>query len=275
MVLREFCFGKTGNLFSAIIGDELNFSGGTFMGMAKWESFLENHIEGFFNRRFSSDLEPIELEKALSRELVKRRRSAGEGHLVPNVYRLAVGAADYARLCSERVLAELHTAVERQVIVEDCFMDGQLDIRLVKQGEGKGELSVTSAFAEEKAEAAEEAPAHTIVLEKTRLPRPLNLPREYELASLSVIRGVDKDSFLALGEKQVYIGRLDKNDFILMDPNVSRMHASITYERHRHFLHDAGSTNGTLVNGKPVETVCLQAGDEIALGGTVLLYEVM
>lgn len=44
------------------------------MGMAKWESFLENHIEGFFNRRFSSDLEPVELSKALQRELVQKRR---------------------------------------------------------------------------------------------------------------------------------------------------------------------------------------------------------
>ena len=35
------------------------------MGMAKWESFLEDHIEGFFNRRFSSHLEPVELGKAL------------------------------------------------------------------------------------------------------------------------------------------------------------------------------------------------------------------
>ena len=101
------------------------------------------------------------------------------------------------------------------------------------------------------------------------------LPREYELASLTAVNGVDKDSYLAIGEKQVYIGRLDKNDFILMDPNASRMHAYVTYERHRHFLHDAESTNGTFVNGKPVLHACLAPGDEIQIGSTVLLYEVI
>ena len=209
------------------------------MGMAKWESFLEDHIEGFFNRRFSSHLEPVELGKALTRELVRRRKKAAEGHVVPNVYTLELGAEDYERLCCQRVLDELHTAIERKVIAEDCFMDGELSLEMKKQGSGKGVLEVQSSFqdAAPEEEAADDAPSHTIVLERSSfdMGRPLNLPRTYELASLTAVNGVDKDSYLAIGEKQVYIGRLDKNDFILMDPNASRMHAYVTYERHRHF----------------------------------------
>ena len=249
------------------------------MGMAKWESFLEDHIEGFFNRRFSSHLEPVELGKALTRELVRRRKKAAEGHVVPNVYTLELGAEDYERLCCQRVLDELHAAIERQVIAEDCFMDGELSLEMKKQGSGKGVLEVQSSFqdAAPEEEAADDAPSHTIVLERSSfdMSRPLNLPRTYELASLTAVNGVDKDSYLAIGEKQVYIGRLDKNDFILMDPNASRMHAYVTYERHRHFLHDAESTNGTFVNGKPVLHACLAPGDEIQIGSTVLLYEVI
>ncbi|MCI6100688.1 MAG: FHA domain-containing protein [Selenomonas sp.] len=249
------------------------------MGMAKWESFLEDHIEGFFNRRFSSHLEPVELGKALSRELVRRRKKAAEGHVVPNAYTLELGAEDYERLCCQRVLDELHAAVERQVIAEECFMDGELSLEMKKQRSGKGVLEVHSSYQDEapEEEAADDAPSHTIVLERSNLGihQPLNLPREYELASLTAVNGVDKDSYLAIGEKQVYIGRLDKNDFILMDPNASRMHAYVTYERHRHFLHDAESTNGTFVNGKPVLHACLSPGDEIQIGSTVLLYEVI
>ena len=223
------------------------------MGMAKWESFLENHIEGFFNRRFSSDLEPVELSKALQRELVQKRRKASDGHVVPNEYMLEVGAADYERLCAQRIIDELHADVERTVILEDCFMDGTLSIRLEKSKEKKGVLRVRSRFFSQAETPPDAVEPHTIVLD----------------------RGVDKDSYLAIGEKQIYIGRLEKNDFILTDANASRLHAYVTYERHRHVLHDAESTNGTFVNGQPVTSVCLQAGDEIQIGSTILLYEVL
>ena len=42
------------------------------MGMRKWETFLEDHIEGFFNKRFSSDLEPVELIKGLEKEIARQ-----------------------------------------------------------------------------------------------------------------------------------------------------------------------------------------------------------
>lgn len=253
------------------------------MGMAKWESFLGDHIEGFFNRQFSSSLEPVELQKALMRELSRRRKKTRDGYVVPNAFTLSLGAEDYARLCSQRVLDELHAAVERQVIAEDAFMDGSLSIEMEKAGEGKGQLSVVSRYEEmarENMDGAEKtegsAASHTIVLERGGFDRPLNLPRTYELASLTVLNGVgeDKDSYLAFGEKQIYIGRLEKNDFILLDANVSRLHAYVTYERHRHILYDAQSTNGTFLNGTQVTRACLSPGDEIQVGNTILLYEV-
>ena len=249
------------------------------MGMAKLESFLESHIEGFFNRRFSSSLEPVELGKALTRELLRCAKKTPDGRVVPNAYTLQVGAEDYARLCSQRVLDELHAAVERQVIAEGLFMDGDLSIDMENAGEGKGQLAVVSHFAEDTETADDAADgaatSHTIVLEKTAFARPLNLPRTYELASLTALCGEDKDSYLAIGEQQIYIGRLDKNDFILMDANVSRLHAYVTYERHRHVVHDAQSTNGTFVNGAPVTSACLASGDEIQIGSTILRYEVI
>ena len=43
--------------------------------MDRVESFLGDHIEGFFNRKFSSHLEPVELIKGLEKE-AKRQNSA-------------------------------------------------------------------------------------------------------------------------------------------------------------------------------------------------------
>ena len=44
------------------------------MGMSKWESFLEDHIEGFFNKKFSSSLELVEIIRALGKELVRNKK---------------------------------------------------------------------------------------------------------------------------------------------------------------------------------------------------------
>ena len=74
----------------------------------------------------------------------------------------------------------------------------------------------------------------------------------------------------------MYYGSRVNNDFFLTDGNASRVHAYIAYERHRHILYDADSLNGTFVNGQRVlSPQLLHAGDEITIGETVLLYEVI
>ena len=245
------------------------------MGFEKWESFLEDHIEGFFNQRLSGSLEPLELMKQLEREVVKRKTRMGEDTLVPNDYTLFLNEEDYQRLCAQRVQDALYETVEKQVIRQECFMDGELRIRMQKSRTVDcGLCEVQSCFTEQPEVGTEEEP-HTLVLERKKFQVPLNLPREYKTVSLVVVEGPDIDASLEFGEKQIYIGRRDKNDFILTDAKSSRLHAYIAYERHRHVLHDAGSLNGTFVNGGRVEEACLCAGDEIQVGNTVLLYEVI
>ena len=247
------------------------------MGFSKWESFLEDHIEGFFNKRLSGKLEPVELVKQLEREVLRRKRTVGNDVLVPNDYTLFLNEEDYQRLCAKRVQDDLYGAVEKQVIRENCFMDGELRVRLQKNKTlDSGLCEVQSCFTEQKAAFEEDGEEpHTLVLERKNFQVPLNLPQEYKIASLVVIKGPDAEAVLEFGEKQVYIGRREKNDLILTDEKSSRMHAYIAYERHRHVIHDAGSLNGTFLNDKKVEAACLCTGDEIKVGSTVLLYEVI
>ena len=244
------------------------------MGFSKLESILGDRIEGFFNKCFSGTLELAEIMKQLEREMIRKKKRSDDGYLVPNAYTVFLSEEDYGRLCAQRFQDELHEALEKQVILQDCFMDGVLQLHLQKSKLLKeGLCEIQSSFAGELEENEEEQ--HTLVLERKKFNVPLNLPYEYKTASLTVLDGIDKDSYLEFGEKQIYLGRLDKNDFILLDTNVSRMHAYITYERHRHVLHDADSLNGTFVNDEKVKSVCLRAGDEIKIGHTVLLYEVI
>ena len=46
------------------------------MSIGKLESFLETHIEGFFNRKLGGAVEQSEIMKQLERELLHRRKKA-------------------------------------------------------------------------------------------------------------------------------------------------------------------------------------------------------
>lgn len=246
------------------------------MSIGKLESFLEKHIEGFFNKRLASDLEPAELVRALQRE-VSQKAKANKGHVVPNVIGLFLAADDYNRLCANRVRTDLYTVVEKAVIMSDAFMDGNLDLNMHQDDSlqvGSFRLETgEAAILQEKAGAEPD----TLVLERSSISdlRPLNLPPDYKLASLKVLDGPDADAYLEFGERKVYIGRRDKNEFILTDTNASRLHAWISYERHRHVLYDAQSTNGTFVGQEQIERLVLKHGDEITIGSTIIKYEVI
>ena len=70
------------------------------------------------------------------------------------------------------------------------------------------------------------------------------------------------------------IGRAPDCGIVVSNLRVSRFHAKIIADRGGFALEDTGSTNGTLLNGKPVGRRMLAAGDEIGVGDTVLRVEV-
>lgn len=249
------------------------------MSVGKLESFLEKHIEGFFNRKLGSSVEKPEILKQLERELLQRRKKSADGMVVPNSFYIELTEEDYQRLCVRRFLDDLYVWVEKLVIKNDCFMDGELSINVRGSAElKKGTFTVEGRFAEdeEPEETDGEPECNTIILDKSQFNPPLNLPTEYKTVSLLAMEGPDIDSYLEFGEKQIYIGRRVNNDFILTDHNVSRVHAYIAYQRHRHVLYDAESLNGTFINGVQVlYPQLLSSGDEISIGETVLLYEVI
>lgn len=247
------------------------------MMMDRVESFLGDHIEGFFNRKFSSHLEPVELIRGLEKE-AKRQGSAS----IANTYVISLGTEDYQRLCSHRVTDELGTALKRCIIREDLLMEGRLSISFVVDSSLRaGSYRMTAQMQQKHVPEQNEPVSHdtmaqTIVLERPSMRdvRCLDLPLEHELAMLTVLSGADEGITMLLGERKIYMGRMPRNEFILTDTNVSRVHAWISYEQHRHMLYDAESRNGTFVDGRRIEMQCLRNGDEICLGTTALRYEV-
>jgi serine phosphatase RsbU (regulator of sigma subunit) len=71
----------------------------------------------------------------------------------------------------------------------------------------------------------------------------------------------------ALEKDVITIGRSKKNDLVLADQWLSRIHAEIRRENSRHFIRDLDSRNGTYVNGLRLsQRVPLQNGDVVTLG---------
>ena len=76
-----------------------------------------------------------------------------------------------------------------------------------------------------------------------------------------------------LGEKTMIVGRETNCDIAILDPSVSRNHASIAFEEGAFVLRDHGSSNGTFVNGEAVRTHTLVEGDTIRFGEIVFLFQ--
>ncbi|MRG95614.1 sigma 54-interacting transcriptional regulator [Polyangium spumosum] len=66
------------------------------------------------------------------------------------------------------------------------------------------------------------------------------------------------------------IGRHEQNELILDDNQVSRQHATITRFERGFEVRDLGSRHGTRVNGEPVTTRVVEAGDRIQIGNVLL-----
>ncbi len=99
---------------------------------------------------------------------------------------------------------------------------------------------------------------------------PLGEPRTIRALSTVTVTGVDHDVVLS-GDRMV-VGRSNSAAIRLPDANVSREHAAFVDEAGSWIITDLGSTNGTFVNGEPVQRMRLRNGDVITVGVSELVY---
>jgi len=76
-----------------------------------------------------------------------------------------------------------------------------------------------------------------------------------------------------LAEGVIHIGRGTDNEVVIRDQRSSRRHCRLTRKPQGILLEDLGSSNGTVHQGKPVESVMLRPGDEFKIGLTRLVVE--
>lgn len=95
------------------------------------------------------------------------------------------------------------------------------------------------------------------------------------LKCLKIISGKNQDTWISLKPPSVTIGRAKDNHIIISTEDASsRHHAELTEEDGVWSIRDLGSLNGTFVNRQRIEWPrVLELGDQIKIGGDVMVYE--
>ncbi len=125
------------------------------------------------------------------------------------------------------------------------------------------------------------APAGPSTLESTRFDTTPGRAAAAEVAPagggrarLVLLDGPNAGRELALDAADMSIGRSPRNQIILADPRISDRHARLLRRPDGGYaVEDAGSTNGSYLNGERIEApTALNDGDELRLGSTTLIF---
>jgi pSer/pThr/pTyr-binding forkhead associated (FHA) protein len=91
-------------------------------------------------------------------------------------------------------------------------------------------------------------------------------------ALVQVKRGPNAGSTFLLDADSSSVGRSTDSAVFLDDITVSRKHATFERRRDEWFVRDAGSLNGTYVNGEQVDETKLAGGDLVQIGRFKLMF---
>lgn len=93
-----------------------------------------------------------------------------------------------------------------------------------------------------------------------------------KIPCLTVLEGTGVGEVYKIEKDVIMLGRDSKCDIAIMEDGVSRQHAKIEKQGINCFISDLGSTNGTSVNGNPIDRAKLAEGDKIRLGDILLRF---
>lgn len=256
--------------------------------LAAIERFFERIFERQTARFFRTRLQPVQLQRRIERAMEAERLSSADRTLVPNRYVVYLAPDDLASFGDLRgtLASELADGVlafaraHRYTLVDRPRVELRADPAV-----SRADVRIEARFSEAS---DPEGPA----LERQRQPRsggaeaggpPVGpgpetmvfaVPRpEAPRAQLHLVERDGTERRVPFEGQLMTIGRATDNGLVVADGRVSRHHARITARRGTLVYTDLGSSNGSRVNGAPVEEVVLGVGDRIELGDALLVVE--
>jgi hypothetical protein len=216
------------------------------MGLREVEQRLERLVEGAFSKGLRGGLQPVEIGRRLTREMDLLRRVGVRGLIAPNFFVITLSAEDADRFRSfvDVLAQDLGEAAREHARTEGYGFVGPVEVEIhLDDGLRAGRFTVEA----EVVEGPEGSTGGSLVLAD--------------------------GSRVVLGAEPLTIGRLPECGVVLGDPNVSRRHAEIRRQGRDVVVVDLNSTNGTRVNGMPVQERVLEDGDEVVVGTTSMRFE--
>ncbi len=207
------------------------------------ERRLERLVEGLAGRVFRGPLHPVEMGARLVREADLALRQTRAGPVAPNVYVIHVNPADLGQSALPEGLAiELAAYVEQTAADRGWRLDGPAAVHLELDGG---------------------TPAGAIRCRTEVSPGLLPV--------WGFLSGSSNE--FALRHNRVTVGRSLDGDLVIDNPRVSRVHALLWRESGAVWVADAGSANGTAVDGVLIDGPAMLAqGSVVSFASVAFTY---
>ncbi len=244
-------------------------------------------MEGVFGRAFRRQVHPVEIAKGLTKQMDENRMVSVSRTYAPNDFTVHLSKADtesvqayqsalrdeliqYATTHAQNRDYHLMTPPKVRFVTEDSLRFGEFGVTAkLTGGEGPREKDAphdtsgqTRIFRTEKPEGTGQGTAAISPEEAQRH----GLARE-------LVELVLEDGTRPLeGAGPWSVGRSEENEIVISNPNVSRRHARLSRSENGFVVEDLGSTNGTLLDGAPIDRERIENGDELTFGGVTARF---
>jgi hypothetical protein len=223
-----------------------------------FERRLGGLVEGLFSKTFRSGLQPVELAKTLVKEQDAGRTVSLSRVWAPNAFAFTLSPDDAATFEQAEVALsrELATVARENADERGWGLMGPVEITFgVDDTLRKGDFLCDASLVEGEGDGSAGASAGSAA----------PVPK-------LVVRADGAQHVVDLSNEVMTVGRLGECDFVVDDEGASRRHAQLRTSDGVTTVTDLGSTNGTYVNGRTVQSRELADGDKITIGTTVLEY---
>jgi len=253
------------------------------------EKRMESLVEGVFGRAFRRQIHPVEIAKGLTKQMDEGRMVSISRTYAPNDFTVHLSQEDaesirayqdslkdeliqYASTHAENKSYHLMTPPKIRFETEESLRFGEFGVTAkLTGGDGPREKGApqdtsgqTRIFKTEDTSGGEEAEGTAAIS--------ADEARRHGLAREIVEVVLDDGTYPLEGAGPWTVGRSQENDITVNDPNVSRRHARISRADDGFVVEDLGSTNGTLLDGAPIDRERIEGGDELTFGQTAARF---
>jgi hypothetical protein len=247
------------------------------------EKRMESLVEGVFGRAFRRQIHPVEIAKGLTKQMDEGRMVSISRTYAPNDFTIHLSKEDtesirayqaslkdeliqYASTHAENKNYHLMTPPRIRFETEDTLRFGEFGVTAkLTGGDGPREKGApqdtsgqTRIFRTEESTGGE--------IDQGTAAISADEARRHGLAREIVELAIGDEKYPLEGRGPWSVGRSQENDIVISDPNVSRKHARISRADNGFVVEDLGSTNGTLLDGAPIDRERIEGGDELTFG---------